>query len=750
MNSINGDAKKIDHGSPHGPDRKVKLLLALLVILGATLVFLATPLSERTLGIKLSSLFSNANLSQDSLDGFKVEDLPPAGGGGFSGGTEPVFNCVVAPCIDPNWSIVNPEPNTVWKLGEKVKISWNGSPRLGVANIRASTFSLSVAITGQDCNNTRLCYADYEIVKEGIDNGTYVWEIPKNLPEHLLNRSLDLILVIDGVSKAQTTVQIVNKIGDPGDQYPDGTFIRLLSNPNMVVQLTNGTKRQLPYPSEEVITCLGGNPANIKNGLAIHERIPFAEPLFCNPTALASSPIGSLISGLPDSDVTSIYLVQKGVRRPFPTGKIFECLGYSYNNVHIANSKDAKLPIGAPMTCNNDVSRLYLTGDGTLPKGSVNTIYSTKITAQGGRLPYTFSIVSTQPSVKVKIESDGQLTAKFTTPGTYQIRVRVVDSGSQPGAAADTTPQSDEKTYTVVIAGLTTTGGGGGGGTTAQNCTDGPIQSLVAVYRYYSSRDTDHYYSTNATAPSGYVSEGITAYVYPSPVAGTVAVYQSYNSERKDHYYTTDQEGAQTYGYKLDGMLGYVYPTQVAGSSPLYRMYNNSASHYLMTASTVERDAINGLGFVQQGTIGYTCGTSRPGSEIIPVYRLWNSKLTDHFYTTDVSERDAVMKRGYVSEGIMGNMYSVPGPDRVGVQRLWSAKYGDHFYTTSEAEAVASKFSREGVIGFIKISPSNTVSQLYRLNNTKIGDHFYTTSATERDAVVKGGYKFEGTMGYLP
>lgn len=767
MNHNKNGSNSSDKGQgPQLHDRKVRLLLALLIVLGGTLAFMATPMSERLLGVNLSSLFSSASkidltnlgTSSDTTGdptlycdpNMEKPCYPCDPAVDKQCGT--VFNCITYPCIDPNLSIVNPEPNAKWVTGETYSISWNSPPLLGPRKLYYSLVlkSQSVAcIAIMPCSELQ---KQIVIVKEAEDTGGTKWTVPKDIPEEFFIGASNLILTIDNKYQAITPVQIVKSNSDPGDPYPIGTYIRLLSDPTKVFRMGDGVKHMLPYPAEEVMVCLGLNPANIRNGIPAHERIPESDPVYCNPQFPAQIRDGTVVSGVPNTPFNSIYLVKDGQLHLIPNDTVLQCLGFNRSNIHIATRQEAALRIGSQATCiTTTTGDLELLGDGTLPSGVVNIPYNAKVSARGGFPPYTFSIVGVAPSAKVNIDNNGQITATFVAAGTYKIKVQVYDNPPYDNLRVKTSMA--EKTYSVTINQSGGGGGGGGGGTgtgTGANCTEGPVNTLVALNRYYSARDTDHYYSTSTLIPAGYVSEGITTYVYPSQAPGTVALYQSYNSERRDHYYTTDLAGAQTYGYRLDGIIGYVYPTQVAGSSPVYRMYNDSSKHYLATASTVERDAILNLGFAQQGFLGYTCGTSRPGSEIVPVYRLWNARTTDHFYTTRVDERDDALRRGYVSEGISGNMLSVPGSDRIPVYRLWSAKYGDHFYTTSDSEAKASGYTREGIIGFIYQNPSSERIQLYRLYNSKIGDHFYTTQSSERDAAISGGYKFEGTMGYLP
>ncbi|HMR55171.1 MAG TPA: hypothetical protein PKD34_01095 [Candidatus Doudnabacteria bacterium] len=740
MNQPNGGIHVPESGpNQPGSNHRVKLLIILLGLLAGTLVFLATPYAERTLGVKLTSLFSGANLSKDDID----QDSK-GGGGTFDCVTEPCvdpnepvitktgggsFDCITAPCLHPELSILNPTPNSKWTVGQTYSISWAG----------ASGSRATVEIEPYTCSEEEGCDDAITIANSVSNGGTVKWTVPTDIAETYIGGLSRLRVTLDGNYYTVTSVEIIRS--GTGTPSPSGSYIYFPRNPLAVFRVEGNSKRPLPFPAHEVIACLGDNPALISVGTQLQSALPTGEPLFCNPPSGQIRP-GNLRSGFPDSDLSSVYFIEGETRRPFPTSEIFHCLGYDFNNVHIANQREVTYRVGAPMTCDDINNPLQLLGE-SLPNGVVNVPYSAKFSATGGVKPYEFTLVDIQPRADAKMSTDGQLEATFSQAGTYAITVKVTDNSN------DFAANSDQKTFPLLIT-STGTGGGGGTGGSGQNCIDNSPQDLTALYRFYSSRDSDHYYSTSPTIPSGFVGEGITAYIYKTQVSGTVPMYQSYNPELKDHYYTTDMAGAQTFGYRLDGVVGYIYPNQVSGSNAMYRMYNNSARHYLMTTSTVERDAIASIGYAQQGTVGYFCGVPRPGSEIIPIYRLWSNAITDHFYTVDIFERDSALQRGYVSEGIAGHVYSVPGANRTAVYRAWSSRFTNHFYSTNEAEINNSGYAREGVLGYISTVPSTQQTQLYRLYNSRIGDHFYTTSTAERDGAVTGGYRFEGTMGYLP
>ena len=73
-----------------------------------------------------------------------------------------------------------------------------------------------------------------------------------------------------------------------------------------------------------------------------------------------------------------------------------------------------------------------------------------------------------------------------------------------------------------------------------------PRAGSVPLYRYYSAVSGDHFYTTDlndlGNGKSGYVLEGVKAYVYPAARAGTVPLYRYFSAVSGDHFYTTDLE----------------------------------------------------------------------------------------------------------------------------------------------------------------------------------------------------------------
>ena len=140
-------------------------------------------------------------------------------------------------------------------------------------------------------------------------------------------------------------------------------------------------------------------------------------------------------------------------------------------------------------------------------------------------------------------------------------------------------------------------------------------------------------------------------------VVTAYALYRYYSSSGSDHFYTTnfDELGFGRSGYSLEGIAAYISTQSYSGTIPLYRAYSSSASNHFYTTNLAELVAAGGLGYVYEGVAGYVY--SIPVTGTVPLYRYYSSSGTDHFYTTNFSELGAG-GLGYVFEGIAG--YVIP------------------------------------------------------------------------------------------
>ncbi|MCE9671479.1 hypothetical protein LY474_27100 [Myxococcus stipitatus] len=133
-------------------------------------------------------------------------------------------------------------------------------------------------------------------------------------------------------------------------------------------------------------------------------------------------------------------------------------------------------------------------------------------------------------------------------------------------------------------------------------------------------------------------------------LATPVPLYRLYSQRGTDHFYTTSWPEAlnaiQRHGYTFEGTTGLCHDTNEAGTIPLFRLYSGGAGDHFYTASAEERDiAVAVHGYVSEGITCYVYPSNQGGT--CPLLRLWNG--TDHFYT--LSTQEAINSR-YTYEGI--------------------------------------------------------------------------------------------------
>ncbi|KAM5539291.1 hypothetical protein V8D89_007164 [Ganoderma adspersum] len=131
------------------------------------------------------------------------------------------------------------------------------------------------------------------------------------------------------------------------------------------------------------------------------------------------------------------------------------------------------------------------------------------------------------------------------------------------------------------------------------------------------SSGTDHVYTTNTTEmdtflANGYTSQGVAAYILPSDTQAPTAVplFRLYSSKNSDHYLTanaTDRDVTLNhYNYVSDAIAGYVYPDEECGTVPLYRLNNHVVLDNFFTTDQAEvYDFVDQLGYNDLGAIAY-------------------------------------------------------------------------------------------------------------------------------------------------
>lgn len=145
--------------------------------------------------------------------------------------------------------------------------------------------------------------------------------------------------------------------------------------------------------------------------------------------------------------------------------------------------------------------------------------------------------------------------------------------------------------------------------TTNSSCSDpNYIAAMNTVYRRWNPNLVDHFYTNNPQETgTGYSDEQTTWGVENTQLDNTIPLYRFYSNSDTDHFYSTT--AATPNGYVSEGMIGFIFPSTVPGSTPLYRLYRyyNGNGDHLYTTSASERDAAMNMGYHLETTEGYVC-----------------------------------------------------------------------------------------------------------------------------------------------
>lgn len=130
-----------------------------------------------------------------------------------------------------------------------------------------------------------------------------------------------------------------------------------------------------------------------------------------------------------------------------------------------------------------------------------------------------------------------------------------------------------------------------------------------------------HFYTSRTDEPaSGYVSEGIAGYVYPSAHADGVALYRWRHPESNLHFYTVDPAGeaAPQLGYVLEKVECFVPNPGTTDIVSLYRWYHAESGDHLYTTDP-KGELAPTSGYVAEGVACYVFQSA--GAGLVPLFR---------------------------------------------------------------------------------------------------------------------------------
>lgn len=141
----------------------------------------------------------------------------------------------------------------------------------------------------------------------------------------------------------------------------------------------------------------------------------------------------------------------------------------------------------------------------------------------------------------------------------------------------------------------------------SDSCQDPAYRAKFnTMYRWWSLNDVDHFLTNNINeTPLNYVKEDSVGHLISSAELNTTPLYRYYSHKQEDHFYSTSS--TQPADYASEGVIGHIFVSNVAGSTPLYRLWRHQGGDHLYTTSAAERDSAAQHGYVFEGIEGYVC-----------------------------------------------------------------------------------------------------------------------------------------------
>jgi hypothetical protein len=153
-------------------------------------------------------------------------------------------------------------------------------------------------------------------------------------------------------------------------------------------------------------------------------------------------------------------------------------------------------------------------------------------------------------------------------------------------------------------------------------------------------------------SPDGGVYEAGT----PAGTLASVPIVRAYHPSTGEHFYTVDADEATRAGFTIEYNPYFYLATDVGPAGTLValnRCYLNYGKHFYTTSSNCE-----GAAATPEGHLGYLSASATCGA--VPLHRLNAPRRGDHLYTVDAAEIDRAHGLGYQDEGVIGFVWTTP------------------------------------------------------------------------------------------
>jgi ribosomal protein S16 len=262
-----------------------------------------------------------------------------------------------------------------------------------------------------------------------------------------------------------------------------------------------------------------------------------------------------------------------------------------------------------------------------LANGTVGTSYSQTLSATGGTLPYTWSLVAGQGTLPDGLNLNGAvISGTPNAQGTYNFRVRVTDSASSPASV--------ERNLSIIVA-----AGGGGGALNSQFVSQTvptsvpPGQTFTANIKFLNTgtttwSGTDYYYaSQNPALNQTWGGNGVSLFGFSAAPGAIMDVTFTATAPTTPGAYNFQWQMYQNNGAGFFGQMSTNVAIQVGSAPPPHRadtiaLWDPSSSIYFLrnSNSTGNADTVFGYGPAAQQWIPIVGDWNGDGIDTVGLY----------------------------------------------------------------------------------------------------------------------------------
>ncbi len=146
-----------------------------------------------------------------------------------------------------------------------------------------------------------------------------------------------------------------------------------------------------------------------------------------------------------------------------------------------------------------------------------------------------------------------------------------------------------------------------------------------------------------------------------------------------------------------------IYGQVSQSKTDIHRFFNPQSGGHFFTASTLEKNAVEGQEVLRYEGVGFIglASEAEDDNGAVPVYRFYNKELGSHLFTAFEAEKDHLATLdNYIYEGVGFKAFLLDSSSTTAVHRFFDTASGGHFFTADPNEKLAvlgiTQFRYEG------------------------------------------------------